>query len=68
LEDTDHPDIAKLLIDNNDPDFFKKIGGKQVFKYLYIGGSYSRVPALGPGESSCIAMIATALFLTAVLQ
>ena len=55
LEDTDHPDIAKLLIDNNDPDFFKKIGGKQVPKYLYIGCSDSRVPAneilgLGPGE------------------
>lgn len=63
LEDTDHPDIAKLLVDNKkwveegkkDPDFFEKIGGKQVPKYLYIGCSDSRVPAneilgLGPGE------------------
>jgi carbonic anhydrase len=64
LEDTDHPDIAKLLLDNkkwvesskkNDPNFFEKIGGKQVPKYLYIGCSDSRVPAneilgLGPGE------------------
>mgnify|MGYP003386845909 FL=1 len=64
LEDTDHPDIAKLLVDNKkwveegkntDPNFLEKIGGKQVPKYLYIGCSDSRVPAneilgLGPGE------------------
>jgi len=64
LEDTEHPDIAKLLVDNkkwvetsqaNDSDFFQKIGGKQEPKYLYIGCSDSRVPAneilgLGPGE------------------
>lgn len=64
LEKTDHPDIAKLLVDNKkwveegknaDPNFFEKIGGKQVPKYLYIGCSDSRVPAneilgLGPGE------------------
>lgn len=64
LEDTEHPDIAKLLVDNKnwvekskaeDPNFFEKIGGKQVPKFLYIGCSDSRVPAneilgLGPGE------------------
>lgn len=64
FKDTEHPDIAQLLVQNKkwvqdsqnaDPNFFKKIGGKQVPKYLYIGCSDSRVPAneilgLGPGE------------------
>jgi carbonic anhydrase len=64
MEGTEHPDITKLLFDNKkwvddskakDPNFFHKIGGKQVPKYLYIGCSDSRVPAneilgLGPGE------------------
>lgn len=64
LEATEHPDIAKLLVNNkewaatstaNDPNFLKMVGGKQEPKYLYIGCSDSRVPAnealgLGPGE------------------
>jgi carbonic anhydrase len=57
-------EIAQLLENNKawveeskakDPDFFKRIGGPQKPKYLYIGCSDSRVPAneilgLGPGE------------------
>jgi carbonic anhydrase len=58
------PDIAQLLANNRqwvheevtkDPDFFKRVGGPQKPKYLYIGCADSRVPAnqilgLGPGE------------------
>eukprot|EP00602_Paraphysomonas_sp_CaronLab_P008211 CAMPEP_0185020064 /NCGR_PEP_ID=MMETSP1103-20130426/2649_1 /TAXON_ID=36769 /ORGANISM="Paraphysomonas bandaiensis, Strain Caron Lab Isolate" /LENGTH=325 /DNA_ID=CAMNT_0027550717 /DNA_START=40 /DNA_END=1017 /DNA_ORIENTATION=- len=64
ISNVEDPDIAKLLQNNrdwvereknSDPNFFKKIGAKQVPKYLYIGCSDSRVPAnqilgLGPGE------------------
>ena len=64
LEDTPHPDIARLIEANkewvqeksvSDPRFYEKIGGEQVPKYLYIGCSDSRVPAnrilgLDPGE------------------
>jgi carbonic anhydrase len=63
-EENFHPDITKILEANkewvkdksqSDPDFYRKIGGKQVPKYLYIGCSDSRVPAnrilgLDPGE------------------
>lgn len=58
------PDIALLLANNKrwvktemekDPNFFKRIGGPQKPRYLYIGCSDSRVPAnqilgMGPGE------------------